>query len=59
MEKEKKRLEHVAHCILITAQVEELTVMGHFNGSVQFFGMTAPRIVKEKKVLGTKFFLNQ
>ncbi|XP_058794701.1 lipase 3-like isoform X2 [Phymastichus coffea] len=47
-ENERKRLEQVAQYILASTQAEELTVMGHFNGSVQFFGMTAPRIIEEK-----------
>ncbi|XP_016840204.1 lipase 3 isoform X1 [Nasonia vitripennis] len=48
-ENERKRLERVAQYILASTQAEELTVMGHFNGSVQFFGMTAPRIIAEEK----------
>ncbi|XP_014214102.1 lipase 3 isoform X2 [Copidosoma floridanum] len=48
-ENERKRLERVAQYILASTQAEELTVMGHFNGSVQFFGMTAPPIITQKK----------
>ncbi|XP_011498377.1 PREDICTED: lipase 3-like isoform X3 [Ceratosolen solmsi marchali] len=47
-ENERKRLERVAQYILASTQANELTVMGHFHGSVQFFGMTAPRIINDE-----------
>ncbi|KAL7291979.1 hypothetical protein TKK_0014266 [Trichogramma kaykai] len=54
-ENERKRLELVAQYILASTQADELTVMGHFNGSVQFFGMTAPRITPDDKPEQSKF----
>ncbi|KAJ8676398.1 hypothetical protein QAD02_012185 [Eretmocerus hayati] len=47
-EDERARLERVAQYVLASTQMDELTVMGHFNGSVQFFGMTAAHIVETK-----------
>lgn len=37
---EKKRLEKVAQYILVSVHQSELLVMGYFNGTVQFFGIT-------------------
>lgn len=38
---EKKKLDSIAQNILTTTHQQELLVMGYFNGSVQFFGITA------------------
>ena len=39
---EKQRLDNIAKSILNATDADELSVMAHFNGSTQFFGITAP-----------------